>query len=217
MLLVACPSGDDSEVAQADADDFADRLADDIADAASAAVDVVSAADDLQERDTATECYPTVGTCSFCTDVDGTPLSGSFTLGMEELPCGEAWDVGGRSLNYSVTALSIDGTWQASGIGGDYTVTASGTRGALLSTSSPRGGSHEFDASHTLDLEAEVIDLRVEGLTLTMDYAAFTGRAWTVDATLSDDTLSGSASSDDGVTCSISAGVEAPSVSCTAP
>ena len=125
LLLAACPSADDG-ASQDDADDFADRLAGDIADVAATAVDVVSIAEGLEQRDTDSACTPTVGTCSFCYALDGNPLVGDFTLAMEETPCGAGSSVAGRSVNYSVTETAISGTWQATGLGGDYTVEASG-------------------------------------------------------------------------------------------
>ncbi len=216
LLLSSCTHAPDPS-AQDDADDFAERLADDIADLAASAVDVVSTADDLQERDSDEACYPTVGTCSFCYAVDGTPLSGTFSLSMEATPCGAAWERAGRSVNYSVAETSLTGSWTATGLGGDYTVEASGVRTAVLSTSSPRGGDHDFDASYTATMTAGVVNLVVDSLTLDLTYSAFTGRVWDVAVALTDDALSGTATSDDGIACTVSAGVEAPTVSCTVP
>jgi hypothetical protein len=217
LLLAACPSTDDSEFTQADADDFADRLAEDIADMAATAPNVVRAAEDLTARDTASECFATVGTCTFCYDVDGTPLTGTFSMAMESTPCGVAWELAGRTLNYAVEETSLSGSWAATGIGGDYTIEATGERSATLSTSSARGGLHEFDSSFAIEMTAEVVDHLVASLALTLEYSAFTTRAWTADITGDADGVSGTATSDDGISCSVSGGYEAPNVSCTLP
>ncbi len=217
LLLAACPSSDDDAVSQADADDFADRLAGDIADLASTAVDVVDTAEGLQERDTDSACYPTVGTCSFCYAVDGNPLAGEFTFAMEDVPCGAASEVAGRSVNYSVTGAEFSGTWAAAGLGGTYTIEGSGERQSLFATSSPRGGDHEFDSSFSASWTATVSGGVVDTLVLSMTYGDFTGRVWQVEVSDEGEGLSGTASTPDGIQCSVSAGVEAPTVSCVAP
>lgn len=219
LLLPACPTGDDDDdVAQDDADDFATRLADDLADLAATAVDVASAAEDLDAREATRACYPTVGTCTFCYDVNGTPLAGTFSLEMEETPCGAAWEVAGRSFNYSVTAVAFTGAWAATGLGGDYSVDAEGEREALFATQSPRAGTHEFDSSYSMSMSAGVTNAVVTSLSVAMTYGGFTERIWEVAvSTAADGSLEGTASTDDGITCTVSAGVEAPIVRCTAP
>lgn len=216
ILLAGCPSAGDDGVAQADADDFAERLAGDLADLVATAVDVVSSADDLSSRDTVHECYPTVGTCSFCYDLDGTPLTGTFAVTMEDAPCGVAWEIAGRSLNYSVASTAFTGSWTATGLGGDYTVEATGERDALLGVSSPRGGDHEFDSSYAMTMTVGVVDLAAATLALEMTYGGFTGRTWQVAVAGDADGLEGTASTSDGISCTVSAGYEAPTVRCTA-
>lgn len=217
LLLVGCPTPDEDTLTQDDADDFADRLADDVAHVAASAVNIVSAADDLEERDSASECAGTVGTCVFCFDVLGTPLEGSFTLGMEDTPCGVAWEVAGRSLNYSVTHTDIAGTWTATGLGGVYTVEASGDRAAVLGLQSAREGTRELDSSYGVVMTAEVENLQVEGLTLSMTYRDFLDGTWSVEVTAAEGVVDGAVVGPEGTSCSLSGAVESPVVTCTVP
>ena len=220
MLLVGCTVtvDDDDSDPQSSADDFAERLADDLADLAAVPVDVVSTADDLSTRDVDEACYPTVGTCSLCYSVDGNPLAGAFTVAMEDVPCGVAWDFAGRTLNYSVEATSIAGDWAATGLGGDYSVNASGSRRAQLSTRSARAGVQDFDSSWDLTtLSAVVRDLSLDSFVLDLTYTGFAGHVWTADITGdSDGIVTATVTSETGGTCTVSGGYEAPSVACTA-
>ncbi len=219
-LLTACPTEEEPPVeddVQEDADDFADRLSEDLADLNAAMEQVAASADDLEERDEARRCYPTVGNCSVCFDLLGTPAQGTFTSEIEDSPCGRAIEIAGRTLNYSIAESDLQGNWQATGLGGDYDILASGERASTLDIQSARRGVVNFDSTWFLDdLSATVEDLSVTEWSFTLTYGSFAGQEWV--ATIGGDvvSVSGTVSSDHGFTCTVSGSYETPNVSCTA-
>lgn len=219
-LLIACPSSEPppDDEAQEDADDFASRLSDDLADLNAAMEHVAASADRLETRDEARDCYATVGDCAICYDLLGTPAQGTFSSGLESAPCGLAREILGRTLNYSLAQSSIDGNWQATGLGGNYDILASGVRQATLSIQSARRGVLDFDATWLLDdLSATVEDIAVTSWSFTLTYAGFAGHEWVAQVSGDVVSVTGTVTSDHGVTCSISGAYETPNVDCVLP
>lgn len=221
VLLTACPTTEEpppEDDVQEDADDFAERLSADVADLNAAMEQVSASADGLEARDQAIDCYPTVGNCAICFDLLGNPAQGTFTSELEDTPCGRAIEVAGRTLNYSVASSDLQGNWQATGLGGDYDILASGERSSILDIQSARRGVVNFDSTWFLDdLSATVEDGSVVAWSFTLTYAGFGGHEWV--ATIGGDSISvsGSVTADHGVTCTVSGAYETPNVACTVP
>ncbi|MEZ4323218.1 MAG: hypothetical protein R3F61_37485 [Myxococcota bacterium] len=198
--LVACGEEDDS------AEDFAATLESDVEDLARVSTGVAVA------QTTVSECVDTVGECRTCLEATGTPLSGTFTVGLESTPCSATWTTAAGETTYTVDSSAFAGSW--TGGLSSVSVEMSGSRDATLETSRRRGDSTRT-ASMTLDaLELEAtLDGTVTSMVAELTYVGFGGRTYSVELADDGQTLSGTATAG-SVTCTISGTRTAPVVDC---
>ena len=152
-------------------------------------------------------CYDGPGDCQACYEAVGTPLTGTFELGMDTTPCGGAFG----SATYTVQDSAFEGGWSSSLAGVEATLT--GERSATLVTSRGRtdDGIAVFtvaDASLTVDAQGAVSAFALEGT-----YTGLGGRAYDLQLTGDGGSIEGEASSP-SVTCVFSGSLQGPEVTC---
>ncbi len=196
-------------------EDFAAQLEDDIADLAQAVEDLATSAGDLDDtRDESTECYATVGDCTVCYALVGGPLAGTFDAGLETEPCSAELTIRQTTATYTVDAFSLEGSWAATSLAGDYEIALVGDRGATLEVEGPRATT-TYDSSWDLDLTASTEDFELADLELVLTYDGFDG-PWEVNLVWDGATWTGTVTSPGGSSCTVSGTAASPSVSCDA-
>lgn len=211
-ILFACSGGGDD----AGNDGLEGTVSADVAELAKVVVDLSAGAAQMPaggDPTTSEACYATWGECSFCYELDGGPLTGTYTAGLDAPPC--VADRSGRfgTATYTVASFDLAGDWAGSA-GGSYAITASGARSADLLVEGQREG-RGFDATFTLDsLDATTVDFVLDAFAAQLTYAAFGNRVWIVEMAGTSDTISGTITGDDGTTCSIDGEASDPIVVC---
>lgn len=205
--LAACGGGGDDAVSTVLAGDVSElaRVATETSDGAAAMPGDATTSD---------ACYATWGSCQLCYALDGGPLHGSYTAGIDAPPCSA--DRTGRfgTGTYTVSSFDLAGDWDGT-LAGSYTITASGTRNAELLLEGQRA-EHGLDSSFSLDsLNATTADYVLDTFSAEMTYSSFARHVWTVSVDGTAATIAGTATRDDGASCSIDGGADAPIVICS--
>ena len=199
-------------------EDFETTVEDDLEDLASGVIDLATSAGDLTDetaRETTEDCYATFGDCEVCYSIDGGYLAGTFNAATTPAPCSATLTIRNASATYTVLESSLDGSWAATSLAGDYSVAMTGSRSAELVTTTTRG-STTSDSSWTLGgLAATTVDFELETWSVDVTYTGFAGHEWVVDVAGTSAGLTGTASVDDeSVSCTVGGTWEAPTVSC---
>ena len=169
-----------------------------IADVSAAGAQVPDEAADA----TLQQCFDTWDGCSLCYDLTGGPLGGTYVAALDGAPC-SAERVGRvGTQTYTVASFDLDGTWDGTAAG-DYTITATGQREAELLLERQREG-RGLDATLSIDaLEATTTAFELTTIAADLTYAGFAGNTWTVHFDGTAGSVSGTATGDNGRTCTI--------------
>jgi hypothetical protein len=166
-------------------------------------------------RDTAEECYSSVGDCQLCYSLDGGPLLGAFEAGTSPAACGADWTLRSAGAAYTVARTALVGTWSAQSLAGDYTIDMTGEREASLTTTT-RDGVTERTVDWTLDeLTATTTGFALSTIALELTYTGFADHTWSLSATGDAVGPQGNLIVDDGsVNCAISGEWETVALNC---
>lgn len=156
-------------------------------------------------------CVEGVGTCTWCSTVEGA-VNGSFEISAESLPCGgeRVWDE--SSASYEVTGGGLSGTWQSSS-SDVWEISAVGSRDASVAVTGRRAAT--LDASWALDeLHLVLVDGAPDDWDAEMTYASFAGHGWTVEVDGDGSLFTATVYRDDDVTCTIERSFDGVAVDC---
>ena len=159
------------------------------------------------------QCFDTWGGCSLCYDLTGGPRSGTYIGLLDGAPCSAERTGRVGTQTYTVSAFDLTGGWDGT-VAGDYTITATGQRDAELLLERQREG-HGLDATLSIDaLQATTVAFELTSIAADMTYTGFAGHTWDVHFEGTPDEVSGSATGDNGKTCTILGPVDDLAVVC---
>lgn len=197
--------------------DFAGRLQGDLDELDGSLLRVAEQSETATDPGADPECVAGAGTCMICYGSVGVPSSGAWTVETDPQPCENTLtDARDLSSTYAVAESLLEGTYAMDG--GVLTLSGTGTRSAMLTLDTTNSGTLEYDASYEVtELEAEIEDGALDSYTVAMTYAAFDGRAWTVEIEGTTTGVLGTVTAPGDRTCSIDGTFDDVRVGCVGP
>lgn len=180
--------------------------------AANMEADVAATARVLEEialqPTTVEDCFEEVG-CTFCFSATGTPLSGTFDAGLEDV-CEVTYDSQVGTAAYTITDSSYTGTWSTSL--DTLTVSLSGSRTTQAEGVRDRDRQPAVLVIDEASVEADTSGV-VERFALAGSYTGSGGRLYTLDLVEEDGQLEGTVAAEQ-VTCAVEGTRAAPVFDC---